>query len=617
MLPAAITVGLDLARRADRFALMDRAHLLGYAATALTSLVGWGALLLVAARRTRLRSAGAIAFAATFTLSSLVQDAFFARYNVYLALDAQLDAESVPWALVGSLPLTGDLWAYGAGWLATACLCIAIARRSARRAPLSSPVAMALLVGPFVLLTMIPTSYRGVMSSTPDVLYGDALRESITLRLRHALGGAPRTARFQRRDPTPVPQTAPRLEAPRNLLVIMQEAVRADVACPTPGAPCDAPSAPSHTVTPGRIPLRELRAISSSTAIALATTWSGLAPTAPRDLLFSAPLVWEYAASAGYRTGYWTSQHPMFANTRLLVQGAPRDRCVWATQLDPMADYLIGAHDELVSERALSDLDLLGEPFFGVVHYSNVHMPRRIDPARAPFQPTDLAYRRSSDERQTNYYKNAVYLSELAVADLVAGVRAKSYGARTIIVYLSDHGEAWFEHGQDNDHGSTLFDEEIRIQAWIDAPPQTLSATERAHLERASHARVFQTAIAPTLLDLLGVWDAPALASLTQRMHSQPLTRSAESGLEVLTNVSWAWEYGDPNWALMRGGLKLLARSNDDGYHCFDTSRDPGELHDLGPAACGDLRARADDVFGMLPRDLGRLRAHPTWGWTR
>ncbi len=616
-LPGALVIGLDVVRRGERFALMDGPHRLGYAGTAVLSLAAWALWLTAATRPSPARAVAALSFVLTFALSAAVQHEFFTHYNVYLALDAQLNAESIPWALAGSLPLGGRALAVAAGWLLVAIGCVAIAWRVSGPRPLGVRLALLGAAAPLIALTAVPTSYRGVQSSTPDVLYLHALRVGVTENLREALGEPPRRARFQLRTPPELPPLEPRPHPPRNVLVIVQEAVRADVSCPEPSAACDAPSAPTHAVTPGRIVFSEMRAVSSSTAVALTTMWTGLPPTAPREVLFSAPLLWDLAHHAGYRTAYWTSQHPMFANTRLLVQGAPRDRCVWATELDPVADYLIGARDELVTQRALADLDTLEEPFFAVAHYSNVHMPRRIDPERAPFQPTDRRYRRSSDEGQKNYYRNAVYLSELAVAQLVAEVRARPSGARTVILYLSDHGEAWFEHGQNNDHGATLFDEEIRIPAWIDAPPTTLTAREAEALREAREERVFQSVVAPTVLDLLGLWDAPALAAHVGRMASPPLTRRLSRAPEVLTNVSWAWEYGDPNWALMAGSRKLLARSDDARYLCFDVTADPRERHDLGPSGCSALLPLADEVFGMLPRELGRLRERPAWGWPR
>ena len=616
-LPATLIVGVDTARRGERLAALDPPHALGYGVTALVSLVCWGACLFAASRSRRARGLFAALFVLAFGLASAVQDEFFARYHVYVALDVNLNAESVGWALVGSLPMTWTLWIFGAGWFALAIVCVLIARRSAPSASFPLWASSALTLASLTVLLSLPTSYRGVQSSTPDVLYLHALRVGVLENVFEAVGGTPRAARFQlRRAPTLPPLRRANVPA-RNVIVIMQEAVRADMACEIPNLPCDLPSAPSHDVTPGRIVFSEMRSVSSSTAVSLATMWTGLIPTARRDALFSAPLIWEYATAAGYHTGYWTSQHPMFANTRLLVQGAPRDHCVWATELDPLADYLIGANDEWVVRRALADLEHTSEPFFGVVHLSNVHMPRRIDPERAPYQPTDMDYARHAEPLQLNYYRNSVFLSELAVAELIVGLRAQPYGERTIVIYLSDHGEAWFEHDQHNDHGSTLYEEEIRIPAWIDAPAGTLSQREEQHLRSVSGTRVFQTSVAPTLLDLLGVWDSAEIREHTNEMAGTPLTRPHQPRTEVLSNVSWAWEYGDPNWALMRDNLKLFAHGADDDYRCFNLDDDPGETHDLGPEACGDLAAVANDVFGMLPRDLGRLRQHPEWGWPR
>jgi hypothetical protein len=45
----------------------------------------------------------------------------------------------------------------------------------------------------------------------------------------------------------------------------------------------------------------------------------------------------------------------------------------------------------------------------------------------------------------------------------------------------------------------------------------------------------------------------------------------------------------------MRGTLKLLGNEHEGGpWRCFDVAVDPAERHDLGAAACGDLRAIAE-----------------------
>ena len=59
------------------------------------------------------------------------------------------------------------------------------------------------------------------------------------------------------------------------------------------------------------------------------------------------------------------------------------------------------------------------EPFVAVVHYSNVHFPYVYDEDHAPFQPSDMNKSAESNESFKNYYKNVVYLSDMAVGRLV------------------------------------------------------------------------------------------------------------------------------------------------------------------------------------------------------
>ncbi len=74
----------------------------------------------------------------------------------------------------------------------------------------------------------------------------------------------------------------------------------------------------------------------------------------------------------------------MFANSRLFVQDLPTSHQCGATDLDPLADIDLGGRDELLTARVKAELPTLREPFFGVVHYGNTHLPYRVDPAASP-----------------------------------------------------------------------------------------------------------------------------------------------------------------------------------------------------------------------------------------
>src|SRR6185503_17786039 len=137
-----------------------------------------------------------------------------------------------------------------------------------------------------------------------------------------------------------------------------------------------------------RHPFLQMRSNSSTTAIELAVLWSGLEPNASREALHTAPLLFDYTKAAGLESAYWTSHHMMFANSRLYVQDLPTRFQCGATDLDPLADIDLGARDELLTERVKAEIGSLREPFLGVVHYGNTHVPYLVDPDDSPFQPS-------------------------------------------------------------------------------------------------------------------------------------------------------------------------------------------------------------------------------------
>jgi arylsulfatase A-like enzyme len=170
-----------------------------------------------------------------------------------------------------------------------------------------------------------------------------------------------------------------------------------------------------------------------------------------------------------------------------------------------------------------------------------------------------------------------------------------------VIVFTADHGEAFREHGQLGHTGAVL-DEEIHVPAWIDAPRGTLAAAEEAALRAARDEIRFHTDVTPTVLDLMGLWDEPALARYREAMVGRSLLRPLPGPATVaLSNCSGIWGCAFKNWGMMRGPMKLEAREWDRTWHCYDVIADPREERDLGPEACGDLPTLADGLFGGPP----------------
>jgi arylsulfatase A-like enzyme len=268
---------------------------------------------------------------------------------------------------------------------------------------------------------------------------------------------------------------------------------------------------------------------------------------------------------------------------------------VSATQLDPDADLDTGADDGKLVSYALSEMGGLREPFVGVVHLANTHFPYAIDDRDAPFQPQSDETAPGSEREILNRYRDGIWLQDRAVGRFLTALRATPEGARTVVMFLSDHGEQMHERGAVG-HTGTLYDQEIHIPAWIDAPPGTLSPEEEASVRGLATMPLTTLDVLPTLLDLAGVWDDPSLAHFRASMPGASLLRGGtpQTSAVVMTNCTEIWQCAFKNWGAIRGSTKLIAHQYDTSWSCFDARLDPEEKHDLGEAACGDLPALAE-----------------------
>ncbi|WP_437532572.1 sulfatase-like hydrolase/transferase [Sorangium sp. So ce726] len=612
--PALWILVVDVLRRARHMITFDRPHAAGYAATVAASLGFWGLLLYVASgRRGAARVAVGALFVALFTLACGVQGGFHALYNIYCSIDSQIHSQSIPWSIVGTLPLGHPrVIAHFAVALGFALGALRLSRRLVRPRRLRRRLAAAVVPLALASVAMIPVSYRVIQSSSADMIYF----HGITALVKEHLGitnDSP-DLRVQRRRPERVPRLSARPARPRNVVLILQESQRADVTCVAYDPACDKATPFSNAAAPRRMPLLQMRAHDSTTAISISNIWSGAPPTESLAVLGSAPLLWDYAHAAGWDTAYWTSQNLMFGNARLYVQDIPVSHRAVATQLDPGADLDYGAYDRQLTDRVIEEWDELVEPFFAVVHYSNVHFPYVSDPLHSPFQPSELTKAPEKNEHFKNYYKNVVYLSDMAVGRLIEHIRGTPSGERTVIVYTSDHGESFREHWQLG-HTSSLWDEEILVPTWVDAPEGTLAPEERASIEGAKDTFVWHLDLAPTFLDLMGLWDEPGLDPFRRRMIGHPLTRPERTVAPMpLTNCTWVWGCAFRNWGMMQGPMKIEAREWDGEYHCFNVLEDPLELTNLGEQACAPLPDLARGLFHEMPNVTPPGRPKVDWG---
>lgn len=147
----------------------------------------------------------------------------------------------------------------------------------------------------------------------------------------------------------------------------------------------------------------------------------------------------------------------------------------------------------------------------------------------------------------------------------------------TVVVFASDHGESFGEHGRVG-HAVGIFEPEVRVPLVLHAPglPGGVRISERASL----------VDVLPTVLELLS-------APVPDGLHGIGLLRPAAPRPVPITAHLGRYERELSETAVYRAEAKLLERS-DGGSSLFDLATDPEERHDLTAERPGVRAALAE-----------------------
>lgn len=231
-------------------------------------------------------------------------------------------------------------------------------------------------------------------------------------------------------------------------------------------------------------------------------------------------------------------------------------------------------HANLTAERmtdaALEEFDRIsaaGEPpSLTWVHYFDVHEPYRED---------------SLGTSDVDRYDGEIRNVDRAIERLVDGVRQRL--ERPVIIALTaDHGEEFRDHGGVY-HGSTLYEEQIRVPLIIHVPgvdPRRVSAP------------VELVDVAPTLLSLVD--------------HADPTMRGDDLRPLFGEDVDWSPAFAAVSYKKMvvRWPYKLVADLRFDLYEIYDLHQDPRERVNLA----GDRPELLADLKGEVYAWLDELR---------
>jgi arylsulfatase A-like enzyme len=270
-----------------------------------------------------------------------------------------------------------------------------------------------------------------------------------------------------------------------------------------------------------------------------------------------------------------------------------------------------GEINGVVSERAKAVISTnSARPKFLWVHYLDPHSPYYPEADFVPenyrklaedpgFCLSDDIYKPENVPALKELYRGEIRMLDDEIMNLVELVESSG---DPVIVFTSDHGEEFYEHGKFK-HGKSVYEEVLAVPLFFKLPAGTPGVNGPAASDRGVNA----AAIAPTLLEILG-YDVPAsmqVGSLFSDRVNSPAITFFGSKMHTGGRIYGALE-GERKFVVKAGEL-------DKGGEYYDLATDPGERN---PLPFDDTAEKMRKALKDWVETNGRLRKMQETGRT-
>lgn len=205
-------------------------------------------------------------------------------------------------------------------------------------------------------------------------------------------------------------------------------------------------------------------------------------------------------------------------------------------------------------------------PFFAFLHVYEPHAPYE---APEPFR-----------SRFADPYDAEVAAADAAVGELVARLKALGLWEKSLVVFLSDHGEGLGDHGE-NEHGVFLYRESLQVPLLLKLPKGALGGTSVAAPVQISD--VFRTIVEAA--GLKGAPVPPGLANLVDLAYGDAAPPRRIYAETFFPRIRFGWS---ELAALLDGSWHYVAAPKPEFY---DLAADPGETRNLADEKPGPFRS--------------------------
>lgn len=219
-------------------------------------------------------------------------------------------------------------------------------------------------------------------------------------------------------------------------------------------------------------------------------------------------LIWDALKPAGFTTSMFSCQNERWGNMLNYLNTPDLDVLRHALDWPKEPHRGRGASskvyertpvEEWIHWRRSRDVT----PYFTYLNFQATHYPYESPPdSPRPFSPheidfpvTYLAYPEEKIPVMLNRFENALHYSDQWLGRVVEFLKEEGEWDETILVVVSDHGEAFYEHGFPT-HGASLHEEQVRSLLMMRIPGEE---------PRVIDEPVSLLDVPPTILRLLGL----------------------------------------------------------------------------------------------------------------
>jgi arylsulfatase A-like enzyme len=273
----------------------------------------------------------------------------------------------------------------------------------------------------------------------------------------------------------------------------------------------------------------------------------------------------EVLSEAGYATCFIHTGDLLYASRDKFLADRDIDELILHDELvkDPRyrKDVGWGADERAMIDPAIGWIKARDRPYLLMMAPVNPHhpyaAPELFERVADPDEPGI-----GDAERTWRNYLNSLHYSDAALGLLVAALEREGLMEGTVLVVVTDHGEAFHQHRGNYNHPLFVYEENVHVPALFYGPGIIPAGAVMESITR-------HVDIMPSILDLLGLLDSG------RRDGESIFSRSKEK--MAVFHTSW----NDELMGVRDGRWKYIERMKDSVQELYDLESDPREARNV------------------------------------